>query len=315
MTSRTTETSFSEISRLAQCEQSWWYRYEQHQKDAPGLGAQLGRLIGTGTRAWWDSSGPDPMMSAVSAMGDEFAQLNGRRAELVDIMSDPYSKALWLMGRYDRHYASRRDEIEVVGSEVNLKAVLPGTNVEVTAYFDHLWRIENRLLLVERKTMKDWSRLDLLLVDPQITLYDWIAKENGLDIWGIAYDAIRTYRWKLEKPTQKVLIEEAAARGVKLTRDQARAAVEADPGRDRPDHESFDMLWLDRTTEQHKGALDWATRAMTRRLQLQVGRENPVIFGDWAPIRNIGPLCKACSYQPQCFEEMAFPSEIVMEEE
>jgi hypothetical protein len=256
----------------------------------------LGTLIHTGVRAFWAH---EPIIDAMAeAAGIDVGVFN-HLAESVD----PYSKAVWLMDRYSRYYAD--NDYTVIGAEMEISSRIPGTSILVVSHVDHLVKTgDDNLWLVERKTMSDWSRLDLIDVDPQLTLYYWNLRMNGYDVYGIMFDAIRTYRWKPEKPSQKDVIAAAENEGMewpttKARTEWAREQVLWHPGIERPLSESFSQLWLDRTDEQVESALKWARAIEDRRQALKVTPADA--------IRNIGPLCKACFYRDDCFEQFAFP--------
>jgi hypothetical protein len=136
---------------------------------------------------------------------------------------------------------------------------------------------EGRLWVVERKTMSDWSRLEFVPSDPQVTLYWLAAVERGLDVYGIEYDAIRTYRWQQERPPE----------------------------------DSVRRLYLDRTPEQAAQALTWLWRIMHRRDDLDAWMQAPAAARGRGPIRNVHAfVCRTCPYRVPCLEGM-----IHMEEE
>lgn len=302
------KTSYSELSVLADCEKKWSYRYMGERVDTPPSEAMAkGTLIHGGVNGFWSA-------------GDWGRGLEQAWEELGS-RYDPamYEQALadaeWILMRYEEVYRDLIGNAEVVYTEKRLQSKIPGTSFSLFGYVDRMVRIAGKLWLVETKTMKDWSRLDLITVDPQQTIYFDLASLTGYEPYGILFDAIRTYRWKPEKPTQKQLIEEAIANGTRdlngfpiagLTaagqRDWARAAVELHPGVERPAHESFQQLWIDRTPEQIESARGWATTIMKRRAQLKRGAD---------PIRNIGPFCKTCPFQAQCFDELSFPQSTI----
>lgn len=219
--------SFSELSTLAHCEQKWWYRYEEELEGGDQSNAlYLGKLVGILTAQL--RAGLSWQLS--SAWDDEWPE-------------EVIYTAQWLMERYEAHYGDPLTEgalvaSRVVATELELTATLP-SGLQVYGFVDQLIEDhEHKLWLVERKTMKDWGRLDYISADPQLTIYAWLVRENGWNVTGIAYDAIKTYRWK---------------------RDEHPAA------------DSFQWLWLDRSEDQIQAALSEIGAAAHRRQNLAKG--------------------------------------------
>lgn len=242
-------TSYSELSTLAQCEQKWHYRYFLGDKDPGTVKMHLGRLIHAGARAFWSTpEGGHFAMRVSEAMRAEYEAIVKRPMTNEDLLKEPWITAIWLMERYIPHYRPSFTKVKVEHEEVKLMALLEGLiykdhPVWLTGYLDHIFRLNSGLWLVERKTMGDWQRLDLIDVDLQLTLYYWLAQQNGFDIEGILFDAIRTYRWK---------------------RDE------------RPPSESFQQIWVDRTPEQVDAAMAWVQDVILRTNHLQAGWNRPI---------------------------------------
>ncbi len=303
-------TSFSELHTLAECEMKHDFKYRQRLDDPSGDAAQKGTLVHSGINHLFAGQSKANITDNILA---EYAQMtvdNPTQTVNVQVPDD----ALWLIERYRAYYGPFMRNVEVLATEVAFAVPLPfligGQQITLKGKVDNVYRIQGREWAVERKTMGDWSRLDLLEVDPQLTLYDWALKEAHRlgqlpwDIYGILFDAIRTYRWKLEKPTQKMLIDEQLKldpnfMGTSKARTEwAREAVKRHPGVEGHEPgESFDQQWLDRTPRQHEEALAWAQTTLRRRHDIQM------VPGS---IRNIGPFCKRCPYKEPCFEQMAF---------
>jgi len=199
------QTSYSELSLLARCEKAWAYRYLYRVKlPDRSVALQRGSFVHDVVAAWWDN--PDTTMTEQVV---SWRQVNGATPE----------DAEWVVDRYEQRYMQARTEggLRIIGHELRFTVPLPGTQVTVLAYLDGLVLDANGLMWVlERKTMRDWRRLNAIAVDPQVSLYVWAARSTGLPVAGVLYDAIRTYRWK----------------------------------GDRPVDESFQSLWLARTQEQ-----------------------------------------------------------------
>ena len=296
-------TSYTELSTLASCEKKWEYRYTGPKVDTPPSPAMVkGTLLHGGTNSFWREG--TYIVGLEEAWGEVATQYDPSP------YFEAYADAEWLLERYSRVYGDLTRNAEVESVEKELTARLP-CGEKLKGYVDRFIIINGQRWLVETKSMADWSRLDLMTVDPQLTLYYWLAQENGLEPYGILFDAIRTYRWKPEKPTQAQVLETAPEHILALKkteqREWARAAVELHPGVERPDGESFQQLWIDRTPEQVETALGWAGAVLGRR---------DALTSYARPIRNIGPFCKGCAFKDQCFDEFAFPEqtiELVME--
>lgn len=293
-------TSYTELNTIAQCEMRWAHKYlyrtDQGEKTT-GLakGTWLHDVVG---QWWWD-----PTLS----MDEIVRHARNAQADLPWV-----EDAVWVANRYEQHYfADRAEVVETVGREVRLELDLPGTGVRVVAWIDEIRRdAQGGLWLVERKTMLNWARLSLLPVDPQITTYLWIARASGLPVVGVLFDAIRTYHWAPEKPTLTELQGEVLTEQPELTKkaamEIARERQAAHPGFERPLAESFEQLWLDRTDEQIEEGLDEMRAALVRRQMLA---------GGLRPVRNLGEQCNRCPFKNECWDAVAFPEEIEIEDE
>jgi len=309
-------TSYTELSTLANCEMKWWLRYKEHikgeQSEAMFLGSLMGKLCDAFTRG-------DPWRSVAQALWSEYAEAHDLNVDVdvekLDIA--PWPKALWLMARYERHYASDLGSFRVVAQEQHYKARIPSTKQTHEAYIDEVWEDHlGRLWVVERKTYGRNTKSENVWVDPQLTLNLWVAKAaTGIEFAGIVWDGIYTYQWKPDKPTQGALIAERIEDGIgavdddfagwtkKAQQEWARGAVERHPGVDRADSESFERLWMDRTPEHIDAALKEVRGAVRRREALRRGA---------TPLRNIGPLCGFCDGKSTCFSRLAFPQDDIV---
>lgn len=312
-------SSHTELSTLTQCERRWRYQYIDKIRGDKSLPMILGSTMGVTCDAFWRHE--DWRMALAVIICEAEAEAGGYEPsppdaiDLDQVTAEPYATAYWLGQRYERFYADMLDEVEVEYTELDCRAKIPGTTQVHQAIIDNIFKIGRRRYMVERKTYGKTEKLDLVDVDPQLTNNLWVAREHtGLKIDGIIFDGIYTYRWKAEKPTQQQLIDEAlAAEGFPVgvstmkpneRREWARAAVLAHPGVDRPDSESFEMLFLDRTPKHVAAAQKEIAGQLRRRAQLRRGVQ---------PMRNIGPFCKNCPAKSDCFSDLAFPqSDIVL---
>lgn len=281
--------SYTELHTLAECEMKWWYKYVKRDKRDVSRAMYLGSAIHEVVGTWWT--------------GDEDVLAYKLNQILTAPESSEFASDLaWLFDRYKRHYSAARDggALRVIATEQKLLAQLPGTDVEMVTYVDQIVKLRGRgLFAVERKSMKDWRRLNVLEVDPQVTIELWQLRNAGWPIKGLMYDAIRTYRWKPDKPSQKWLMENEG-----LTRDEAKAQIEMHPGTERPIEESFDLRYEDRTLEHTEEALSDARTAVRRRALLAAGEK---------PVRNIGSNCDYCPFREDCWSRLSFPSEVVLD--
>lgn len=291
-------TSFSELSTLAECERKWAFRYRDGLSSPATKPMVKGTIVHEALAAWW--SGADWAEAFWESVG----------AQEVSPAEETIDDSLWLVSRYVRWYAADRPLWKVVANELELKAKLPRVGNVVLGYIDQIMEdVETgELWLVERKTMSDWQRLSYLSVDPQLTLYAWLVRENGWDVRGILFDAIRTYRWAPTKPTQRDLIETSNINFLtkKAATEWARLQVEIHPGVERDLADSFQWLTQDRTDDHIRAALEEAIGAVRRRLAIRRGAR---------PLRNLGRNCNNCFFKTECYSELAFTPQLIIVED
>lgn len=300
-------TSHTELTALSQCEMKWHLRYREHLKGDDSDALILGRLIDRAAAAFW--RGDDWVAALIEAVADDDVDTDKVDPTLWDAVVDMEvpAKAFWLMQRYERTYTDDRKRITVVGQQLDLRAKIPGTQQVHQAIIDDIWQDDlGRLWMVERKTYGRNDRIEMVEVDPQLTNNLWVARANGYDCVGIVWDGIYTYRWKTEKPTLTQLEAEIVAGdwagGTKQElRVLAKQLQERHPGIDRPDEDSFSLLWLDRTDEHVRAAQADIRAGIARRNALRRGAK---------PVRNLGPLCKGCGQKPECYARLAFPQDV-----
>lgn len=202
----------TEVSTLSQCERKWWYRYDQG-IDEPFTSDAL--TLGTLFHAWWAEWWATPGGYNDINIEGVLDRIPDDRSALIS--QETAITANWMIQRYDEVYGPERDGWEMVENEIEMEATVAGLLLQGRADGLIYEKATQSLWLAECKTMKDWRRLDILTVDPQITHYYTLAKATGRDIEGVLYDAAKTYRWK---------------------RDE------------HPPADSFQRLYLDRSPEQ-----------------------------------------------------------------
>ena len=234
--------SYSEISTLAACEWKWKALYdgpkhENTSSPAMDLGREMHRLLGL----WWD-----PKDAAL------------------DVFVTENPTAEWLIRRYDEYYMEDAAPLRMLDLEIPFAVKLPW-GPYLFGYFDGLvYNHETgQHWITEFKTMGNWSKLNQLPVDKQITLYQYAATASGLPTVGVMYDAIRTYMWT------------------------GKNADQHDPA------ESFERLFITRTEEQIQECLDELESAYSVQLDLRYNLRKP--------IRNVGTHCDWCACMPECY--------------
>lgn len=299
------QISYSELSTLSRCEMAWYLRYREGIRGPAPDAMRLGTLVHVGVQAFW--RGDDWREYLAKEVAEDGASWEDIVLSSCD---EPVPTAVWLMSRYERHYRSMRDRVKVVAQELYLESEIlsfEGELLQYIGYIDELWEVDNELYVVEHKTYSRGDRLLTIEVDPQLTNYVWLAKQHGYNVKGAVFDGIYTYRWKNKMPTQAQLIEESDKMfpSKKAATEWAKGELKNHAGVERPDHESFDMRWLDRTDDQIEQSLINVQAFIARRADLA----NPSLI-----IRNIGSNCTWCQQKTVCWERMSFPQEIGIEE-
>lgn len=234
-------TSHSEISTLAACEWKWQERYMFGAPSDTSPAMYLGTVMHHLVAEWWEQG----------KWGTFFTEMV--EAEGGDMNEEPWLTAAYLMWRYTEHYEHLRDSVRAVDHEVDVTVKLPRFG-SYRAILDALWETPLGLWVVERKTYGRNTRLDTVLVDPQLTMNVWAAREAGYPVVGVVFDGIYTYRYKGVRPTS----------------------------------DSFEMLWLDRTDDHIAEALLEVDGALQRRRRLRAGGRPLRNIGpacSWCPVR------------------------------
>lgn len=317
-------TSFSELSTLAECEEKWRRRYVLREPKEDSAAQIKGTLFHEGTGELRKGQGIDLALAAMGALADEI--LGDDRSQWAEVDAAAFLDACWLVERYARHYSLQLRQSTVLAVELEVTRTLHyptrdgWKEVTVKGYIDSLEEFNGNLWAREGKSSGRRDILETTEVAPQITLYWWMLEEYLAEhdlppLYGVLFDYAYTYHWKPQKPTQAQLIEEASDEAkaswanseltlAKARQEWARAAVARHPGIERPDSESFDQRWIDRTQTQVEMGLVWAQDILERRDVLTAF----VPGVDRAPaIRNLGFNCKGCAHKRACWSEMAFP--------
>lgn len=170
----------------------------------PRESADFGTLTHAGIDAWWLAfkDGQDLL-----ALPNALAAMAKARREVVPTLDDAsVVKAELLMTAYDARWAPTMGEWEVLGSEVEFIATVPGRKLlRVAGKLDKLVRKRSTggIWFVEHKTSGAdlragstyWQRLRM---DPQVSIYFGGCRELGHEPEGCLYDV-------LERPDQRLL--------------------------------------------------------------------------------------------------------------
>lgn len=232
--------SFSEMQAFAHCEWKWNAIYnvqdreEYPSTDAMELGSEMHRLL-----------------------GNYYMQTGGTVSEL--------DTANWLMDRYDMHYHDYVPKLKMEAVEIPFAVWHKEAGVWVFGWLDGLVRDldTDELWITEFKTMGNWSKLNQLPKDKQVSLYIWAARRAGYNVKGVMYDAIRTYKWT------------------------GKNADQHEPA------ESFQRLWVERTDEEIQDLL--------YELDSVISRRGDIKYHIDPPIRNVGQACDWCPVMAKCY--------------
>lgn len=265
----------TELSTMGRCEKQWQYRYVLDHKDEGSVAMTKGTLLHAMYAAWWKNGQPE----SVAGLEPEVIEHeldDDRKQAVKDMPPIEIDNAFWLFDRFCKVYGGT-NHFELVASEVELEAEVDGLLLQGRA--DAIVRevATGNLYLGECKSMKDWRRLDILEVDPQVTHYYLLCHQAGYDVKGVMYDALKTYRWK---------------------RDE------------HPPEDSVQRLYIHRTAEQCEASLSELHAFSDRRDDIVTGKRIPL-----RNISHLGS-CNFCSFRSECWEDLAFPeTKIVMPDE
>jgi hypothetical protein len=266
-TVRSPTIDYSSLRVLADCQWQWYENYVVGTQTEPTAAMKLGTLLGEACAEFYAGR---PWEEPVLATLKEWQKANPE----ADYTPEWIEKAHWLMVRYSEHYADDRKEVVQIGAEIPFRLRLPHRYGWLVGRIDEVWLIDGRTWIVERKSSKDFSKLDsgLFMVDPQTSLYYWAARQLGYDPWGICIDFIRTYKW---------------------TRDLHK----------HPPADSFRREFYDRNDEHLRQAIREAGKGLSL-AKLLIG-------GTLQPLRNINDHCGWCQVRNQCVADLAFEDQVV----
>jgi len=259
--------SFSELATLATCEERWHRQYFKQDPSTGSPAMHFGSLIHAMIAHWWETGDvPNAWVIADEATNT-----------LPDEGKHSLSDANWLVARWAEVYANERENVQLLGTEVELRANYTtswGAEYEIHGHADWIvYDPEHGDVLGELKTSHDFRILNMGLIMPQTTLYTWLAEASGVNIDAIQLQVAKTYRW---------------------TRDT------------HSPEDSFMEEYYYRDRPQIDGALAWMDSILERREALVSGA---------APIKNLGlATCQGCTYRPECWDALSFPSEVTVVE-
>lgn len=170
----------------------------------PREAADFGTLVHAGLDAWWESYRRDEELVALT---NALAAMVACRRDVVPALDDANNvKAELLMQAYDVRWAAEMADWEVLGSEVEFIATIPGRKLlRVAGKLDKLLRrrSDGAIFFAEHKTSGAdlsagstyWQRLRM---DPQVSIYFGGCRELGHEPVGCLYDV-------LVRPDQRLL--------------------------------------------------------------------------------------------------------------
>lgn len=181
--------SWSEIDTARQClhkhhltYREGWERREPHPAGKLGTDwhSMLAELYRTGD---WTAPG-DALLSMVNE-----AEIEREQGELLAWMLDGYYR-MW--GQGDPTWATK-----VVLVEEELRVDLPDVgygSLELVAIIDLVVEIMGRLWIVDHKTSTRFPRRNAFDLADQWTLYSWVLREHGYNVFGSVHNFARTER-------------------------------------------------------------------------------------------------------------------------
>lgn len=245
--------SYSEMQSLSHCENKWALTYNTKDREHyPGtpqmeLGTELHRLL----NLWWGHGAPP-----WTETEDE--------------------TAAWLMDRYDEHYMAEGAPLMMLATNVPFAVKYFGT--WMFGWFDGIVKNHEtgELWVAEFKSMGNWTKLNQLPKDKQVSLYIYAARCSGYKVKGVMFDALNTTHWKTEEG-------EIYKSGPK----------KGQPKDFHPAADSFRREWVERDDEEMIEFLCEVESFIARRRELY--------WYDSVPIRNVGQACDWCPVQATCF--------------
>ena len=256
----------SETTTYARCQRLWYYRYKTYkdQPSTPSTAMVKGTLWHAYLEEWWAQDGGHSEVDFANVLanaGDDAELLTEQIAD--DIM--------WMAERYDQWRGGGRENTDWIMLDQELELIGTHFDLALSGRVDGLVRDRNsgEYYLLERKTMRDWRRLDYLTVDPQINHYLWLAERNDIAVVGVVYEAAKTYRW---------------------SRDEHK----------HPPSDSFQEHLVVRSPEQIEAYIE-----QVHAFELQRSH----IHSIEVTVPSIGQNCLTCEFKGECWDSLGVPAE------
>ncbi len=271
-----TVINYSEFSPLAQCERKWAYAFVLGGiEPGPKPGLHLGTLCHLWHGRWLTGEGATLPSEWSDDINTEGKPGEVRTLALADFDPELVERALWLAGRFVKHYGSQPPSSwNVISAEQWIAREFSwGTLVGRT---DGFVEIDGELWLIEVKSYKQKpGPLAYAAVSPQLGCYSLLAEEAfGTRPRGILYQGICTHQWVKEREPEESFQQ------IVLTMNEKHLAA----------------------TEKYLAAATW------RRHTLQWGPDNRRHYEPqetlYLAIPNVGRDCSWCGFKPQCWNDL-----------
>jgi hypothetical protein len=187
----------SRLRAFCKCQRLHDLQYNRgYQSTAPREHADFGTLLHVGLDAWWTAYQRGEEMLALP---DALADMTRAHDKMPSLDTAALRRALLLMAAYDSRWAPTQPEFDVLGSEVEFVATIPGRKLlRVAGKIDKIIRTRStgKVWFVEHKTTGAdlslgstyWQRLR---VDPQVSIYyDGMRALGHSDVEGCLYDVL-----------------------------------------------------------------------------------------------------------------------------
>lgn len=298
--------NYSEFNTLTDCEWKWKYAYLLGQEEE---GAKRGLHLGTLCHLWHGRWLVGKGATLPLTWNDDI-NTGGKPGEvrclsLTDFEPELVERALWLAGRFEKHYGSQPpSHWNVISAEQWIARDFSwGTLVGRT---DGFVEIDGKLWLIEVKSYRSRpGPLAYAMVSPQLGCYSLLAEETfGVRPYGILYQGILTYQWARKPMTQKDIIAHLEADPLVRFHSQADLKSAAKELQRREDYlqperdpaDSFEQLEVELGTAHLKTAQQYLRSALKRRTDIQHHPNQA--------IPNVGAHCSWCGFRDQCWNAL-----------